>query len=458
MQLIHTLQQQLSALALRPEQGLVLAYSGGVDSHVLLHLMCALRDAGDINNPLSAIHIHHGLSQHADDWLRHCQQVCLDLALPFSAAKVTLAQGTGESLEALARTARYTKLYELAPVNSVILLAQHQDDQLETFLLQLKRGAGPKGLAAMASYSSKTLPGTDKVVHLARPLLSVSQHQIVAYATQHKLDWVEDESNQNTNFERNFLRHQILPSLVHKWPEIAKTVSRSAALCAEQQSLLEEVSKQKLQEIRRSNTTLSLAALKQVSEGWLVQIVRQWLHELEIQSPSQAILQKIKHEVIDAKADANPILQWGNWQLRRFADELHLVPLTSDILPHTLVWQEQNHLSLPSPLGALVSTRHAYAQSSDCHLLIAPDLGEIKLQFGGYSQRFTPQGSQHSKPLKQWYKEWQIPPWQRDKIALVKQNDVPQALLIEGKWRLSHKALTESLTHSVIALHYKSHS
>lgn len=454
MDLIATLDQQLKCVALQAEQTLVLAYSGGIDSHVLLHALVALRDSGLLTNPISALHIHHGLSPNADEWLAHCRQICLDMKVAFQGVKVNLGSDSGQSLEALAREARYAKLLELAPDNSVILLAQHQDDQLETFLLQLKRGAGPKGLAAMALYSTKLVGQLNKVVHLLRPFLALNQQKINDYAKQQHLVWVEDESNQNTHFERNFLRHDILPSLIKKWPDIAKTVSRSAALCAQQQDLLEEVAQEKLQAIRTSDNTLCLQALSKLSSAWLHQVVRQWLDEQGIASPSQAILQKLQPELIDAKEDAKPIIQWGNWQFRRFNQHLYVLALAPTIPAHTLLWQGQKIVNLPAPLGSLSKTNFHPGKLNDGDLVVEPQLGDIKIHFGGFAQRFTPTGCQHSKPLKQWYKEWKIPPWQRDKIALVSQNNMPLALLINGVWRLANSAVQQDDRASLMVLRY----
>jgi tRNA(Ile)-lysidine synthase len=454
MDLITTLEQQLKCVALQAHQRLVLAYSGGIDSHVLLHTLVTLRDQGLLNNPISALHIHHGLSPNADEWLAHCQQTCLDMKVAFQGVKVNLASDSGQSLEALAREARYEKLLELAPANSIILLAQHQDDQLETFLLQLKRGAGPKGLAAMAFYSTKSVGQTNKVVHLLRPFLALTQQKINDYAKQQGLVWVEDESNQNTHFERNFLRHDILPNLIKKWPDMAKTVSRSAALCAQQQDLLEEVAQEKLQAIRTSDNTLCLQALSKLSSPWLHQVVRQWLDEQGISSPSQAILQKLKPELIDAKEDAKPIIQWGSWQFRRFNQHLYVLALVPTIPAHTLLWQGQKLVSLPAPLGTLSQFPLQQGNRSDADLILDPQLGDLKIQFGGFSQRFTPAGAKHSKPLKQWYKEWLVPPWQRDKIALVSQNEIPLALLINGVWRMAKGNVLQDLSSSLTVLRY----
>jgi tRNA(Ile)-lysidine synthase len=454
MDLIATLDQQFKCVALQAEQTLVLAYSGGIDSHVLLHALVALRDNGLLTNPISALHIHHGLSPNADEWLAHCRQICLDMKVAFQGVKVNLGSDSGQSLEALAREARYAKVLELAPDNSVILLAQHQDDQLETFLLQLKRGAGPKGLSAMALYSTKLVGQLNKVVHLLRPFLALTQQNINDYAKQQHLVWVEDESNQNTHFERNFLRHDILPSLIKKWPDIAKTVSRSAALCAQQQDLLEEVAQEKLQAIRTRDNTLCLQALSKLSSAWLHQVVRQWLDEQGIASPSQAILQKLQPELIDAKEDAKPIIQWGHWQFRRFNQHLYVLALAPTIPAHTLLWQGQKIVNLPAPLGSLSKTNFHPGKLNDGDLVVEPQLGDIKIHFGGFAQRFTPTGCQHSKPLKQWYKEWKIPPWQRDKIALVSQNDKPLALLINGVWRLANSAVQQDDRASLMVLRY----
>ena len=438
MNLISQLQQKLVSVLSHERQPIMVAYSGGVDSHVLLHCLYTLQMQGKINNPLSAIHIHHGLSPNADHWLQHCQQICQTMDIPLQAAKVNLAQQNRQSLEAVARTARYSKITELAPKQALVLLAQHQDDQLETMLLQLKRGAGPKGMAAMAELTTY-IAGIDNHKELAflRPLLCTSQREIMVYAQELQLQWIEDESNHNVDFERNFLRHKVLPVLTQKWPELAKTASRSAQLCAEQQLLLEEVSMQKLAQFRAADNSLFVDPLLTLSSAWLHQLIRSWLTEQVISLPSQSVLQKLKAELLGAKVDASPILQWSQWQFRRFDGRLFVISVEPSIPSHTLLWQGQKQLSLPAPLGVLRTQTPAQPDEQTQNILLAPHLGEIKLHFGGYAQRFKPLDSACSKPLKQWYKEWKIPPWQRDKIILLTQNEHSLALLLDGKWLLS---------------------
>ncbi|WP_339722284.1 tRNA lysidine(34) synthetase TilS [uncultured Paraglaciecola sp.] len=438
MSLLNTLKEQLSDEPLLSASHIVVAYSGGVDSHVLLHALHNIRQTQHFNFQLSAIHIHHGLSSNADQWQSHCQQVCAQLNIGYQTANVAVVALPRQSLEALAREARYNTLVELAPANSQILLGQHQDDQLETFLLQLKRGAGPKGLSAMnRAWESESPLQSDKKVGFYRPLLDVSQQTILNYAQQHKLQWCEDESNQNTDFERNFLRHDVLPVLHSRWPELARSVARSAALCQEQQSLLDEICAEKLQKIKASANSLALSELTKLTQPWVHQLVRYWLSELGIQSPSMAVLNQLMPEVLDAAEDATPILQWQGWQFRRFDNQLFVIKAEPAKVTFNKEWQQQKSIQLPNNQGELIFSpivkRQGETQSG---LIVDPSLGPIIIRTGGFSVRFKPVGSQYSKPIKQWFKQWKVAPWLRESALLVIQNEQVLGLLIEGVWHL----------------------
>ena len=193
---------------------LVVGFSGGLDSCVLLHLLAECRQT--LSFQLQAYHVHHGLSPNADAWADFCQDVCSKLNIPFTLSKVEINRNSGTGLEAAAREARYRALQSSGA--DFICLAHHQDDQAETLLLQLARGAGVKGLAGMAGLNKKLL----------RPLLDVSRVDLERYAKQHQLAWIEDESNIDTKFDRNFMRHEVLPKLEKKYPAIRQTISRAA--------------------------------------------------------------------------------------------------------------------------------------------------------------------------------------------------------------------------------------
>lgn len=442
MSLLNTLKAQLSCEPLLSVKHIVVAYSGGVDSHVLLHALHSVRQEAQVDFDLSAIHIHHGLSQHADQWQTHCQRVCFELNIDFQTENVLVEALPRQSLEAQARDARYNKLVELAPANCQVVLGQHQDDQLETFLLQLKRGAGPKGLSAMnRTWTSHCSIQADKQVKFYRPLLNTPQQVILDYAQQHNLQWCEDESNQNTDFERNFLRHDVLPILQNRWPEISRSVARSASLCAEQQDLLDEICSEKLQSIKATASSLQLPALKQLSQSWLHQVVRYWLSELNIQSPSLAVLNQLRPELLDAVEDATPILQWNGWQFRRFDQQLFVLRVSPKKVTLNRVWQGEKSIKLPNNMGDLTFTQSTEVHSGDkSQLTVNPNLGPFMLRFGGYSARFKPVGSNHSKPIKQWFKEWKVAPWLRESALLVIQNEKVIALRLNGCWKIAQIA------------------
>ncbi|HAT1558050.1 TPA: tRNA lysidine(34) synthetase TilS, partial [Aeromonas hydrophila] len=214
-------------------RGLLVAFSGGLDSTVLLVL--AAQFAREQGLVLRALHVHHGLSPHADEWVAHCETVCQQLAVPLLVERVQLQRDSGDSLEAQAREARYLCLAAQLGEGEWLLTAHHQDDQLETLLLALKRGAGLRGLAGMVP--SQPFAGG----LLLRPLLEVSRAELADAAASLPYGWVEDESNQDVSYDRNFLRQRLIPQLKARWPAMAQTAARSMALCAEQEALLEEL-------------------------------------------------------------------------------------------------------------------------------------------------------------------------------------------------------------------------
>ncbi|HCC7937922.1 TPA: tRNA lysidine(34) synthetase TilS, partial [Klebsiella pneumoniae] len=217
------------AHTLHPHRQLLVAFSGGLDSTVLLHQLVLLREQ-DPSLTLRAVHVHHGLSAHADDWVAHCRQICQQWQVPLVVHRVTLARG-GLGVEAHARAARYQAFQDTLNAGEVLVTAQHQDDQCETLLLALKRGSGPTGLSAMAP--SSAFAGS----RLLRPLLNETRESLRQWALAHQLSWIEDESNQDDTYDRNFLRLRVIPVLRERWPHFSEAVARSASLCAEQEQL-----------------------------------------------------------------------------------------------------------------------------------------------------------------------------------------------------------------------------
>ncbi|MEP4891466.1 MAG: tRNA lysidine(34) synthetase TilS [Aliiglaciecola sp.] len=391
-----------------PKQ-IVIAYSGGVDSHLLLVTVAELVSKYPAHHYL-AVHVNHGLSPNADQWQKHCQQVCAELNIQFKVQQVKVDASANGGLEAAARKVRYQALEAMTEHHGVILLGQHVQDQLETILLQLKRGAGPKGLSAMAQSSVN-----ENSITLARPFLGLEKQDIVQLAQQKGLQWIEDESNQDTRFDRNFLRSQIIPSLLERWPNLASAANRSAQLCAEQQQLLDEVNAKHLQAMVNQRFAIHIGKLQRLSEAWQNQIVRFWLAEQKVEMPSQSVLGELP-KLLGAKPDGNPIIDIGLYQLRRFREHLYCIKKRKPELDVKLTLTTSN-TRLPNDLGHLHIDEKYIGQ-----LLIVSRANNLK---------FKPLGSPHSKLLKQWFKQWDVPVWERERSLMLYWQDNVIAVLCE---------------------------
>jgi tRNA(Ile)-lysidine synthetase, N-terminal domain len=300
--------------ALSSHQQVLVAFSGGLDSTVLLHLLVEWRELSP-GRCLRAIHIHHGLSAHADSWVEHCQQVCADLNVPLEVVRVTL-NDVGLGVEAHARQARYDAFRAALQSHEVLVTAQHLDDQCETFLLALKRGSGPAGLSAMAEESA--FHGTK----LIRPLLAQSRDELETWARDRQLNWIEDESNQDDGYDRNFLRLRVLPLMTQRWPHFARAAARSAELCGEQEQLLGELLADELASLCGGEGQLSLNPLLEMSTAKRGALLRRWLTQHQAVMPSREMLERIWQEVALAREDANPQLRLGDYEVRRYQQQL----------------------------------------------------------------------------------------------------------------------------------------
>lgn len=357
---------------------LVIAYSGGVDSHVLLHAFKQLHQADSTIFSLRAIHIHHGLNSKASQWQQHAQHICDVLDIPLNIGVLNLNIQKGDSIEAAARAARYAYFANHLMPDEILCTAHHQNDQLETVLLQLLRGAGPKGLSAMPS-QEKFAKGI-----LARPLLEVSHDLILKYAQEYQLDYREDESNANVQFDRNFLRHEIIPVLKKRYPQAAQTVSRSAMHCASTQAVLEDYLQQELVQLEGDfPNTLSRKKLLGFDANTQSHLLRTWLQARNIPMPSTQQLKGIQ-KLLGMKNDVKAIITWQDYSARLYRDSL-FAEKTEAFHPSRLVMDM-----------SLLSTE-----------LLDKD---IQIQFYEKGQGLH---------LKKVFQSLNIPPWQRSSIPLI---------------------------------------
>jgi tRNA(Ile)-lysidine synthase len=383
-----------------------IAYSGGLDSHVLLHLFSRLRTVHPLK--LRAIYINHGLSQNADQWALHCKKVCDDLQIDFLEQKIQAKSAIGESQEEVARERRYTAFSQLLATNDALITAHHQDDQAETLLIQLCRGAGPKGLAAMPA--KRTLGQGFQM----RPLLDFAREDLKNYAKEHQLTWIEDESNTDLNFSRNFIRHKVLPVLKERWPTVSNTLTRVSVNCAEAQVLLDWQAQRDLVDVSGSAPTLlSVSRLLLLDPLRQRQLLRYWLDQLGYPSPSSLQLHQIQRDLLRARADKTPFMIWNGLQIRRFRDDLYVLPVMSaHDVAQVLPWDFEAPLMIPGFKGSLMAnTVTGYG--------LRTDLANVTIRFrqGGEVCRLPGRQCRHS--LKNLFQEWRIPYWERDRIPLV---------------------------------------
>jgi tRNA(Ile)-lysidine synthase len=296
-------------------------YSGGLDSHVLLDLMVkAFADYPDYQ--VGAVHVHHGISEHADDWVQHCEQICSELQVPLTVLWVDGRVVEGRSPEEVAREARFSALEKFLQQDECLLLAHHEADQAETILLRLFRGAGPQGLSGMPI---KAALGESELI---RPLLTVSKEILLNYAQEQALRWIEDDSNTNIRLDRNFLRHEILPKLAARWPRVVRSVSRAGSLCLETATAVQILASHDIEGVKgKQEDTLSVSQLLQLEPIRRRSVVRCWLQSQGYSFPSRDHMERIDREVLQAKAGAKPKLKISDYEVRRVRDELCVAPL-----------------------------------------------------------------------------------------------------------------------------------
>ena len=383
------------------------AFSGGVDSHVLLHLLATTRHPQ--LPALRALHIDHGLHAESADWAAHCREVAQALNIEFESIQVSVEKREELGIEAAAREARYHAFrYDLSS-DEVLLTAQHQDDQAETLMLQLLRGAGPAGLSAM--WPEATLDGLSVI----RPFLNVSKQALLEYARLHQLQWIDDPSNTDLSIHRNYLRHQIWPRLNERWPTASKTMSRSAEHCREAVELMRDLGSLDARHVcPEQKNRLSISALSQLPQARQRNLLRYALEQNSLPLPSAAILQRIIDEVIPAAEDRNPEVHWPGVMIRRYRDVIFIEPDRDeplDLGEFEITGSDEIRLAD----GRLLRWQLESGKGLKQHVLNRP----LKLKFREGGERIRLQGHAQHKSLKQLFQEWDVPPWQRQQIPLL---------------------------------------
>lgn len=392
---LRPLRVQLSSLASAP---IFVAYSGGLDSTCLLHLLCQLHPARTI----VAVHVHHGLSPNADAWLTHCQQAAEAWGCGFIAHHVNV-DTRGEGLEAAARSARYGVFADVLRAGGVLLQGHHGDDQLETVLLHLLRGSGPAGLRGIPDARRC---GNGQII---RPLLDVTRAQLDAYATHYGLTYIHDESNENLLFDRNYLRSAVVPLLQHRFEHLHGAVGATVEAMADAEHIQRAMA---WQDADLCQPVMPIAKLTALTPARQRNVLRHWFAHHTQRSLPRRLLQECLDVVLPAKGDALPALQVGDWCIQRSRQQLVVMPMVEP----SGEWQvEWDFLSpLMTPFGTLL----AIPMEGGWQF---PAVVQVRHRRGG--ERLRPLGRGVTKSLKSLFKEHDFPIWQRSATPLLWQGE-----------------------------------
>ncbi|KAF7778037.1 tRNA(Ile)-lysidine synthase [Pseudoalteromonas marina] len=390
----------------KQQYNFTVALSGGVDSVVLLHVMHMLKQEMPKLN-VSAIYVNHGLSEYANDWQAFCQNLCVELDTPFNTTQVTISPQTRTSLEAQAREARYQALDELSAPQSVILLGQHLNDQIETFLLRLKRGSGLKGLGAMQAMRELQ---SGRICY--RPLLNIARSDIEHFATAFNITHITDDSNTDERFDRNFLRARVVPELAMRFKGFEQCAGRSIELLQQQQALLDEYTQIDLSQSLNDQQALCISQIIHYSDVRITNVVRAWLSLFTQVMPSQKQLSQIINQAINAQADAKIQIDLVDGQVRRHQGYLYFVTQKNivnddELITHELTLNDGRVLTKQSGVG--IRTPHANEQ--------------VSVRFNYNSARIKPLKKPGSNSVKHWFKDAKVAPWLRSQVPLIFYND-----------------------------------
>ena len=382
---------------------ILVGYSGGLDSAVLLHVLAS--DADQRHRGLRAIHVHHGLHAQADEWAAHCWRECAALDVPLQVVRVEVQAGTGLGVEGAARAARHRAFAEALGDGEILALAHHRDDQAETFLLRALRGSGVDGLAAMRPWRAHANGW------LWRPLLDVPREQLQAHAVARRLRWIDDPSNADSGFDRNFLRNAVMPMLRERWPHAAANLARSGALSAQAVELLEAEDAAALANVQGDDGSLDIGALQALPGERRARVLRRWIDAARLPPLPANGIARIERELLHARQDAEARFDWSGARVQRWRNALHAGRIRAPLSPEwSQPWDGRSPLALPT---------------GDRLELIGADAFDATLRvharLGG--ERLLLPGRMHRHSLRHVLQERDIAPWLRARMPLLSDGD-----------------------------------
>ena len=393
---------------------LKVAYSGGIDSHTLLHALCQLRTTTGWK--ISALHVNHGLQAESDKWAEHCLRVCRDLEVSCVVGRIQVEDRDDEGLEAAARRLRYAWLAKHVDHGDVLMTAHHLDDQAETILLQLLRGSGVRGLAAMPIICRFSAG------KLVRPLLEFERSELKAYAKRNSLRWVEDASNRDVHRSRNFIRHRVVPMLEQHWPRAKHALVRGGRHAGEAATLLDAIALEDMQSSIAAqdgcevDSVLLVPALLNLSAERRHNVLRYWIRQLNLPPPSSLHMNQIDDVIVKSTRSRHAAVAWPGAEVRRYRNQLFAMRRLTDPDPGLKVtWNLRQPIEVPGT-GYVLKCVESIGDGLSRER-IGKGAITVRLRQGGETCCLP--GRSHHHKLKKLLQEAGVPPWQRQRLPLI---------------------------------------
>ena len=377
-----------------------IGFSGGADSTALLLAMHRCRDR--LNAPIHAVHFHHGLNPGADSWLDHCRHFCHTRNIPFTSQKLDIRSAGGVSTEEESRNRRYQAVSELLGSEETYLTAHHADDQAETLFLNLMRGSGVEGLAGIPPLRNV---GRGRV---ARPLLSWHRTELEAYLLRHGVEWMDDPSNLDESFDRNYLRHRLFPQLETRWPGLVKRLTRSARMARQTSAALAEFINSHSSDLLSDKNRMPLQALMQMERPMQALVLRQWLRRQEIATLSEVRIHEFLSQLADSDESSQAEVRWDQWQLKLHRQFIWLQDISNLVACKRQAWNEGMNLALGDFTGCLRLLGEPLKVPSGWEVDARRDGEKIRLRAGG-----------KRRTLKELLRLSGFPPWMRSSIPVL---------------------------------------
>ncbi|KAF0752832.1 hypothetical protein FWK35_00016600 [Aphis craccivora] len=388
----------------------LIAYSGGMDSTVLLYQLLKIKQTND-QIKIRAIHINHNIHTQSEKWQNHCIRTCKKNDIPLIIEKINI--NITKNIEEKLRIKRYNLIYNHLLNKEILLTGHHLNDQCETFFLSLKRGSGPTGLSSM---SYETIFGKTKIV---RPFLKITKKELEKWANLNKLTWIEDITNLNINYDRNFIRHKILPILEKKWPFFLKNCFRTTIICHEETKLKNIFLKEKIQKFLHCNDSLKIENFKNLQEELCKSLIRYWISLKNVKLPSYKIIQRIYNEIVYNQKNANIKVTIEKNEIRSYKKYLYFIKITKSIKDMIVFWHDTNRkLTLPNNLGYIIKNN----KEEGINIPIPKNNELINIRFQ-HKGKILIIGRQKRRNIKKIWQEHNIPPWLRNQIPLLFYND-----------------------------------